>query len=180
MLVYFFLTNTGFYYFLCCCQESWADFRAQDSNLLVLWSYNCLCHVFWIAGLGFVLCFWCKYYLSELLCYWIDCIFDHRRLFTCFSFKLDSDIYVYMYTIIYTFRVSDFLMGDVDSSPGLGIAQKNRSRVRHYLPFPSLHSFHISFLKLCFDGDSFQRGALKAAILPRPQVKKPQRLAFCI
>uniref|UniRef100_A0AAX7TAF7 Rho GTPase-activating protein 29 n=1 Tax=Astatotilapia calliptera TaxID=8154 RepID=A0AAX7TAF7_ASTCA len=84
------------------------------------------------------------------------------KAFTCFSFKLDSDIYVYMYTIIYTFRVSDFLMGDVDSSPGLGIAQKNRSRVRHYLPFPSLHSFHISFLKLCFDGDSFQRGALKA------------------
>uniref|UniRef100_A0A669CIF3 Rho GTPase-activating protein 29 n=1 Tax=Oreochromis niloticus TaxID=8128 RepID=A0A669CIF3_ORENI len=65
------------------------------------------------------------------------------KAFTCFSFKLDSHIYVYMYTIIYTFRVSDFLMGDVDNSPGLGIPQKNRSRVRHYLPFPSLHSSEV-------------------------------------
>uniref|UniRef100_A0A668AJK0 Rho GTPase-activating protein 29 n=1 Tax=Myripristis murdjan TaxID=586833 RepID=A0A668AJK0_9TELE len=31
------------------------------------------------------------------------------------------------------FRVSDFLMGDVDSSSGLGIPQTRRSRVRHHL-----------------------------------------------
>lgn len=100
-----FLTNTGFYYFLCCCQESWADFRAQDSNLLVLWSYNCLCHVFWIAGLDFVLCFWCKYYLSELLCYWIDCIFDHRRLHA----SLLNWILTYMYICTQLYIPLEFL-----------------------------------------------------------------------
>uniref|UniRef100_A0A3Q2WTJ5 Rho GTPase-activating protein 29 n=1 Tax=Haplochromis burtoni TaxID=8153 RepID=A0A3Q2WTJ5_HAPBU len=57
-----------------------------------------------------------------------------------------AEIHTSIDTLAFTFGnvVSDFLMGDVDSSPGLGIAQKNRSRVRHYLPFPSLHSSEVS------------------------------------
>uniref|UniRef100_A0A3Q4H4V7 Rho GTPase-activating protein 29 n=1 Tax=Neolamprologus brichardi TaxID=32507 RepID=A0A3Q4H4V7_NEOBR len=56
-----------------------------------------------------------------------------------------AEIHTSIDTLAFTFGnvVSDFLMGDVDSSPGLGIAQKNRSRVRHYLPFPSLHSSEV-------------------------------------
>uniref|UniRef100_A0A3Q0RLN2 Rho GTPase-activating protein 29 n=1 Tax=Amphilophus citrinellus TaxID=61819 RepID=A0A3Q0RLN2_AMPCI len=43
-----------------------------------------------------------------------------------------GEIHASIDTLAFTFGnvVSDFLMGDVDSSPGLGIPQKNRSRVR--------------------------------------------------
>uniref|UniRef100_I3KQB2 Rho GTPase-activating protein 29 n=1 Tax=Oreochromis niloticus TaxID=8128 RepID=I3KQB2_ORENI len=56
-----------------------------------------------------------------------------------------AEIHTSIDTLAFTFGnvVSDFLMGDVDNSPGLGIPQKNRSRVRHYLPFPSLHSSEV-------------------------------------
>lgn len=40
-------------------------------------------------------------------------------------------------------RVSDFLMGDVDSGPGLGIPQTKRSRVRHCF---CLSTFQASYL----------------------------------
>lgn len=81
------------------------------------------------------------------------------------------------------FRVSDFLMGDVDSSSGLGIPQTRRSRVRHHLNVLFLLSSFgpaVPLQSLAFKHDRVQRGVFRGAILTSLYLKKPQRLVFSI
>lgn len=165
-----FLTNTGFYYFLCCCQESWADFRAQDSNLLVLWSYNCLCHVFWIAGLDFVLCFWCKYYLSELLCYWIDCIFDHRRLHA----SLLNWILTYMYICTQLYIPLEFLTSLWEmwtAAQGWGSPRKTEAGWDTIFLFPACTVSIYLFESFVLTVTVFKGVHLKQQFYPAPKQK---------